>query len=146
MPRILLIVYTILIGTLSLLPSKDAEKLILFRHMDLFAHFCMYFGLAYLLRANLQQKPPATTPVPSLKLLRIFRSGSVFPSSTHLSVIIAGGLGASLEIAQGLISQLGREFSILDLLGNTIGALSGTLGYSYIQPVLCRIPFIRRYS
>ncbi len=105
------ILYAAGIVALSLLPPQDIPQVELFAGADKVVHFLMYFIFALL-------------GCWSVKKTSIH---------SHFKVILpmSIGWGIIMEIFQ-LTMHLGRSFSWLDVLANSIGAVGGIIVYNLI--------------
>jgi VanZ family protein len=98
------IIYIGIIVTLSLLPASDFPKVPLFPGVDKVIHVAMYFILA-------------------VTLLWAFRETNAARWKLY-GFIVTWGL--IMEIVQNLMN-LGRSFSLLDILANITGAFLGII-------------------
>lgn len=105
--RLVCAAYAILIAALSLAPGKSFSFITpLFPHEDKVVHVLMYALLALFMLW-------AAAPVPGRETLRWL----IF------SVALCFAYGALLEVAQELVRPNDRQFSIGDMIANTLGAV-----------------------
>ena len=108
-----LIAWLIFIIYASLSPSDKVPELSFIPHFDKIAHFCMYFGLSFLLVPIVLNKH---------KLLRNYL----------LVFIIAAGIGIVFELLQYYMA-IGRTSSVYDEIANATGAITGIIAYHIIM-------------
>lgn len=107
---IIMAFYMGLIATLSLLPLKDLPNIPLFPGEDKLIHMSMYFIMAIVLLWGFLYK----------QINRWYIYGFIIV------------WGFSMEVIQ-LIMHVGRNFSMLDMLANIIGAFLGIMLFHYIE-------------
>ncbi|MCX6232324.1 MAG: VanZ family protein [Bacteroidetes bacterium] len=110
--KIILLLYTALITTLSVMPASDLPDIIVFPYFDKIVHICMYAGLSFLLLWFWDEKKRKNK-----KLQIIF-------------IVFAWGL--FMEIIQG-VSHFGRSFDFFDALANTFGFIPGYYSWKIVN-------------
>lgn len=111
--------YVALVTYLSLMPSRDAERLMLFPFEDKLAHFCMYGGLALVAYWVLPKS-----------FWKMHWIGIAFTAAAY---------GFLMELAQLALPNLGREFSWFDALSNTLGALCVAFALKFFKGARARM-------
>lgn len=106
------IIWLALIVYASLTPSEDIPDFSFIPHFDKIVHFCIYFGLAFLL-------------VPAV--LR----NKKYAKSYGVSFILSIATGMFFELMQVYFTT-SRSGSIYDEMANAAGALSGIVAYQFI--------------
>ena len=104
----LTIVYVGCIIALSLLPPKDLPHIKLFWQADKIIHFLMYFNFSLIFNWGIKSE---------LNYNRFY-----------LVVPVTIGWGVLMEILQ-LAMHVGRSFSYLDMLANSVGVFTGLVVY-----------------
>lgn len=102
------VVYLTIIALLSLLPPNDFPEIPLFPGADKIVHTCLYLGLAWLACWSMHAE-----------IRHIWY---------YLIILFAIGWGAIMELFQ-LLMQMGRSFDFYDIIGNSIGSLTGVFIY-----------------
>lgn len=100
---------------MSLYPFKTGDSPRLWEHSDKLVHAFMYGAFAALLMHAKKDKSNYITPL-----------------------IISALFGIILEAFQDLM-QLGRYFSIADIIANVIGAIIGLIGYFFMKKHQSRV-------
>ena len=100
------LIYLGCIAFLSLLPPKDLPPVSLFEGADKIIHFCLYLGLSVLSCWSLHAE---------LRNIWYYRV-----------ILFAIFWGILMEIFQGSM-HIGRSFEYLDILSNSVGAITGIL-------------------
>ena len=106
-------VYLIVIALLSLWPANSLPHVSLFSGADKLVHICMYLGLSFLacwIYGNARQR---------IRYMYILLT-AVFM------------YGALMEVLQHTM-RAGRSFDFMDMIANLIGAIIGTLIYTYLE-------------
>ena len=106
------LIYIGCVAALSLLPMQDLPQVPMFRGEDKLIHFTMYFGLSVLFCWTLKTE---------LNFSRLF-----------FVVLVTVGWGILMEYLQ-LDMHMGRSFSWLDELANSIGVGFGILIYILVS-------------
>ncbi len=112
------VIYLILITTLSLVRFSDEIEPPKIEHFDKFVHFCFYFGLNILLLYTFLQ----------FKKELIVRY-IAFPTLLSIAYSIA------IELLQPLT---GRTCDLVDVVANSIGAMTGAMTFIVLWPKLSR--------
>ncbi len=115
--KIILILYIILITTLSVMPASDIPKLKTFPYFDKLVHLFMYAGFAFLMLWQMNENTSKK------KYFIVF--------------CIVFGWGLMMEIIQG-ISNMGRSFELIDIIANTSGIILGLLTWVFLTKYVKR--------
>jgi VanZ family protein len=91
------------------MPAEDIPQIDLFEGADKLVHFCMYLGFTWLVCWSLRSE-----------------SKSVI---NYFVIILTVGWGILMEVLQ-LLMQFGRSFEWMDVLANSVGAITGVLIYN----------------
>lgn len=99
----------------SLSPSRKIPKLFVFPHIDKVVHFLMYFAFCIL----------GNWAIDKRKLIDGKLQGNRKPLGDYLIIFILAVIwGFSMELFQRSMN-LGREYSLNDMIANITGALGG---------------------
>jgi len=119
--KILFFLYLLLITLLSLIPSNDLPRVVLFPHADKLIHMTMYAGFTFLLFLGWPNMD-----IPKRRWIPL------------LSIFL---WGLTMEVLQGL-GPWGRSFDLFDELANVFGFFPGYISYYLFKrwfPKLVRI-------
>jgi VanZ family protein len=105
----LLVLWVVLILFMSLYPFATKETKQLWEHSDKIVHFALYFVLSVLVISGLHNK-----------------------SKYAITLIISVLFGIIIEALQEFM-KLGRTFSMLDILANSIGVCIGLTSYYFLK-------------
>jgi VanZ family protein len=115
-------IYLCTIVYASLASPSSIPKLFNIPHLDKIVHFIMYFGFCLLAIWCLDEETYDRTA-------KSF--SSIIYWKYPLSLIMGISWGLMMELFQRIMN-IGRHYSVFDLLANIIGAISGTLLYYYL--------------
>jgi glycopeptide antibiotics resistance protein len=110
--RLLFFAYIILVTTLSLLPSSDLPKVVLFPHADKLIHMGMYGGFTFLLLWGWPRTFKGIRELLPLLIILVY--------------------GFVVELLQQYAS-IGRSFEFTDILANITGFVPGWLFYRFCK-------------
>jgi VanZ family protein len=132
--KILFLIYLLLVAWASLSSPKDMPRLISIPHIDLIAHFVMYFLFCVvgIWALDTRKVKPESAQVESKSLINESRNkaGKIIPGKAGqgwiyiIIFLFAITWGLAMELFQRAM-HLGREYSMADLAANISGALFG---------------------
>lgn len=116
----ILFAYLAVIVYASLTPPKNIPRLIYIPYIDKVVHFLMYLGFCLIAPWAMDE--------------RIYKKGHPLTDNIHLSriipivLVLAVSWGVVMELFQRTMN-IGRHYSIYDLIANMAGACVGTVLY-----------------